>query len=57
MNRFVLWLRPKGDVVMNKILAGFALIAGAYFVLAYRVEIKVTENSSSACDIGDPGCG
>lgn len=42
---------------MKKVLAGFALIAAAYFVSAYRVEIKVTENSSSACEMGDPTCG
>lgn len=41
---------------MKKVFAGFALIAVAYFVAAYRVEIKVTENSSLACDLGDPTC-
>lgn len=42
---------------MKKLLAGLALIAAAYFVSAYNVEIKISENSSSACDMGDPTCG
>ena len=42
---------------MKKILAGLALIAAAYFVSAYNVEIKITENGAAACDMGDPTCG
>jgi hypothetical protein len=42
---------------MKKLLAGLALVAAAYFVSAYNVEIKVTENGAAACDMNDPGCG
>jgi hypothetical protein len=41
---------------MKKVLAGLALIAAAYFVSAYNVEITVSEAGAKACDAGDPGC-
>jgi hypothetical protein len=42
---------------MKKILAGIALIAAAYFVSAYNVQITVSEAGAKACDPSDPTCG
>ena len=42
---------------MKKILAGLALIAATYVAMTYNVEIKITENSSYACNPKeDPSC-
>jgi hypothetical protein len=45
------------EKAMKKILAGLALVVVSYVAMSYNVEIKITENSSFACNPKeDPGC-